>query len=240
MFTPKNLLYVGGWAGTTISYPPLGGADGCAQATISRPGTTIHRGFQDGGQTRQVGGQQHGVFPVWYAGKVPPFNSLLPRDNQSCPENGKFLCFRFSEVVFAVLPLSALIAQVPACTCTSSSHHSSPGYFSLILWDEATFIFLARTEVCFAIFGARNFFQRLLEMLQLCYKSAKRCTLCTRRSTILRSWRKTTPLDILLWELCQNPIVLERENIKMLTEDILSFRNSLVRLDFDKVLTVKC
>ena len=55
--------------------------------------------------------------------------------------------------------------------------------------------------------------------------------------------RKTTPLDILLWELYQNPIVLEWENIKMLAEDtcILSFWSFFVLkwLDFDKVLTVK-
>ena len=50
--------------------------------------------------------------------------------------------------------------------------------------------------------------------------------------------KKTTPLDISLWELCQNPVVLERENFKMLGGDMLLFWNFLVlkQLDFDKVL----
>ena len=60
-----------------------------------------------------------------------------------------------------------------------------------------------------------------------------------------RKWnhvKKTTPLDISLWQFCQNPIVLERENFKIITYPLLAFWSFLVlkRLDFDKVLTVKC
>ena len=35
--------------------------------------------------------------------------------------------------------------------------------------------------------------------------------------------RKTTPINISLWELCQNPNVLERENFKMITYPLLAF-----------------
>ena len=54
--------------------------------------------------------------------------------------------------------------------------------------------------------------------------------------------RITTLLDISLWELCQNPIVLQRGNFKVITYPQLAFWSFLVlkRLDFDKVLTVKC
>ena len=53
--------------------------------------------------------------------------------------------------------------------------------------------------------------------------------------------KKTTPLDISLWELFQNTIVLERENFKI-TYPQLAFWSFLVlkRLHFDKVLTAKC
>ena len=54
--------------------------------------------------------------------------------------------------------------------------------------------------------------------------------------------KNSTLLDISPSELCQNPIVLERENFKMLAGDMLLSWSFLVlkRLDFDKVLTVKC
>ena len=53
---------------------------------------------------------------------------------------------------------------------------------------------------------------------------------------------KSTALDISLWELWQNPIVLERENFKIITYPQLVFWSFLVLkpLDFDIVLTVKC
>ena len=40
--------------------------------------------------------------------------------------------------------------------------------------------------------------------------------------------KKTTPLDISLWELCQNLIVLERENFKLITYYQLAFWSFLV------------
>ena len=49
-------------------------------------------------------------------------------------------------------------------------------------------------------------------------------------------------LGISLWELCKNPIVVERENFTMLAGDMLLFWSFLVlkQLDLYKVLTVKC
>ena len=57
---------------------------------------------------------------------------------------------------------------------------------------------------------------------------------------VLDHVKNSTPIS--LWELCQNPIVLERENVKIITHPRLAFWSFLVlkRLDFDKVLTEKC
>ena len=54
--------------------------------------------------------------------------------------------------------------------------------------------------------------------------------LLTRDLTV----RKKTPLDISLRELCQNPIVLERENIKTLAENVIILTFSLSKTKFSQ------